>query len=112
MCAKEFGKKVHWDLWGPASVKSLGGKLYATVHKDNATHSVKPYFEAKKSKTFSSYKHNEAWIVNHGGKPISYTCFDQGGEFLSNAFIQHLKEKGTQHELTVHDSPAQNGVSE
>ena len=82
------------------------------VCKDNTTCSVKPYFQAKKSETFSLYKHDEAWIVNHGGKPISYACFDRGGEFLSNEFIQHLKAKGTQHELTVHDSPVQNGVSE
>ena len=24
-------ERVHWDLWGPASVKSLGRKSYATV---------------------------------------------------------------------------------
>jgi hypothetical protein len=24
-----FGKHVHWNLWGPASTKSLGGKYYA-----------------------------------------------------------------------------------
>ena len=24
-CAKEFGGRVHWDLWGPASVNSLRG---------------------------------------------------------------------------------------
>ena len=25
--ATDFGERVHWDLWGPASVKSLGRKL-------------------------------------------------------------------------------------
>ena len=103
-CAKEFGERVHWDLWGPTSVKSLGGKSYTTVHKDDATWTVKPYFLAKKSKTFNLYKQDKAWILNHGGRPTSYTRFDCGGEFMSNEFYQHLKSKGTQHELTVHDS--------
>ena len=110
--ASDFGERVHWDLWGPASVKSLGGKSYAAVRKDDATRMVKPYFLAKKSETFSHYKEDEAWILNHGGKATSYARFDRGGEFLSNEFTQHLKQRGTQRELTVHDSPPQNGVSE
>ena len=73
---------------------------------------VKPYFLAKKSETFSRYKEDEAWILNHGGKAASYARFDRGGEFLSNEFAQHLKQRGMQRELTVHDSPPQNGISE
>ena len=38
--------------------------------------------------------------------------FNCGGEFLSNKFAQHFKQRGTQRELTVHDSPPQNGVLE
>ena len=34
--------------------------------------------------------------------------FDCGGEFLSNKFAQHFKQRGTQRELTVHNSPPQN----
>ena len=90
MHAKEFGERVHWDLWAPTSVKSLGGKLYAAVHKDDVTRTVKPYFLAKKSKTFNSYNQDKAWILNHGGRPTSYTHFDCGGEFN-----QHLKSKGS-----------------
>ena len=82
------------------------------MRKDDATHMVKPYFLAKKSKTFSRYKEDEAWILNHGGKATSYAHFDCGGEFLSNEFAQHLKQRGTQRELTIHDSLPQNGVSE
>ena len=35
-----------------------------------------------------------------------------GGEFISKAFQKHLDENGTIHELTVHHSPSQNGISE
>jgi hypothetical protein len=37
---------------------------------------------------------------------------DRGGKFMSKEFIKHHEEKGTQRELTVYDSPPQNGVSE
>lgn len=112
MCTNDFGERVHWDLWGPASVKSLGGKSYVAIRKDDATRMVKPYFLVKKSETFQSYKEDKAWILNHGGKATSYARFDHGGEFLSNEFMHHLKCKGTQRELTIHDSPPQNGILE
>ena len=105
-------ERVHWDLWRPVSVKSLGRKSYTAVQKDDATCMVKPYFLAKKSETFSHYKEDESWILNHSGQAISYACFNCGGKFLSNEFAQHLKQRGTQHNLTVYDSLPQNRVSE
>ena len=97
-----MGIHIHEEPW----------RSYAAVCKDNVTQTVKPYFLAKKSKTFNSYKQDEAWILNYRGRPTSYAGFDHGGEFMSNEFNQHLKSKGTQCELTIHDSLPQNGVSE
>ena len=37
---------------------------------------------------------------------------DRGGEYLNEAFITFLDEKGTAQKLTVHDTPEQNGVAE
>jgi hypothetical protein len=37
---------------------------------------------------------------------------DQGGEYLGKEFILHLKSKGTEQKLTVHDTPQHNGVAE
>ena len=33
--AEKFGKRVHWDLWGPASVKSLNGNQYVAAQIDD-----------------------------------------------------------------------------
>jgi hypothetical protein len=35
--ATKYGKWVHWDLWDPASVKSLSGNYYVAAHIDNHT---------------------------------------------------------------------------
>ena len=53
---------------------------------------------------------DEAWILNHGRKATSYARFSHGGEFLSKEFTQHLKQRGMQCKLIIHDSPPQNGV--
>lgn len=110
--AENYGERVHWDLWGPATVKSLGGKSYAAARKDDATREVNIYFQEKKSETFETYKKDEAWIRTQKGNPIKWARMDRGGEFMSKEFIKHHEEQGTQRELTVHDSPPQNGVSE
>lgn len=32
--ATKYGERVHWDLWGPASVKSLNGHSYVAARID------------------------------------------------------------------------------
>ena len=41
---EKFGERVHWDLWGPATVKSLNGNSYVAACIDNATCESKLYF--------------------------------------------------------------------
>jgi hypothetical protein len=110
--ADNYGKCVHWDLWGPSSVKSLGGKSYAAARKDDTTREAKVYFQVKKSETLETYKKDEAWILTHKGNPIKWARMDQGGELMNKEFIAHHEKMETQRELTIHDSPPQNGVSE
>ena len=35
--ATNYRECMHWDLWGPASVKSLNGNSYVAAQIDNAT---------------------------------------------------------------------------
>jgi hypothetical protein len=42
--SQKFGERVHWDLWGPASVKSLNGHYYIAARIDDATREMTPYF--------------------------------------------------------------------
>ena len=110
--AKKYGKRVHQDLWGPASVKSLNGHYYVAARIDDATRETTLYFQEKKSETVNSYKKDEALIGTQSGTRIKSVCCDRGGEFMSKQIIQHQDAKGTVQELTVHDSPPQNGTAE
>ena len=66
-CASEYGECVHWDLWGPAVVKSLSGNLYVATCIDDASCKTALYFEMKKSQTINSYKCDEALIEMQTG---------------------------------------------
>lgn len=79
---------------------------------DDNTRETKLYFQLKKSETIDSYKRDEAYIETQSRNHIKFSRSDRGGEFLSKELIQHQDDKGTQRELTVHDSPPQNGSAE
>ena len=87
--AEKFGKQVHWDLWGPATDKSLNTNSYMAAHIDDATCESKLYFQDKKSQTFDSYKLDKVYIETQTGHQIKVVRLDQGGEFLSDAMVNH-----------------------
>ena len=60
--AIKYGEQVHWDLWGPASIKSINGHYYVAALIDNATWEMMLYFQEKKSKTLKSYKRMKCWL--------------------------------------------------
>ena len=65
-----------------------------------------------KSEVLEKFKEFEVTTTNAAGRAIGTLRTDNGGEYLSSAFQNYLKEKGIRHELTVPHSPQQNGVSE
>ena len=75
-CATKYRERVHWDLWGPASVRSLSGNSYVAVCIDDATCETMLYFQVKKSQTIDSYKHDEALIETQTGNCIKVACSD------------------------------------
>jgi hypothetical protein len=110
--AEKFGEQVHWDLWGPASVKSMNGHYYMAAQIDDATRQTKLYFQDKKSQTFNLYKKDEAYIETQTGNYIKTSHANRGGEFMLKELLDHQDMKGTKREFMVHDSLPQNGVSE
>jgi hypothetical protein len=62
--------------------------------------------------TLDQYKAYEAWLKTQYGVSIKVFHSDRGGEFMSNAFSEHLQKAGTIRRLTMHDTPEYNGVAE
>jgi hypothetical protein len=92
--------------------QSYNGKEYFVSFTDD--HNRRTYLVpmASKSDVFGCYKQYEAWAETQHGTKIKHLKMDRGGEYLSDAFTNHLKSKGTVWSLTVHDTPEENGVSE
>ena len=74
--ATQYGKCVHWDLWGPASARSLSGNLYCATCIDDHSHETSLYFQPNKSDTIKSYKWDEALIKTHSGNRIKFSRSD------------------------------------
>ena len=73
-CTSEYGEHIHWDLWGPATVRSLSGNLYVAACIDDAYCKSMLYFQVKKSQTIDSYKHDEVLIKTQTGNQIKVSC--------------------------------------
>ena len=59
---KAYSDKVVADVWGPAPMKSIGGKEYYLLLKDLFSHEEHIYFLKHKSEVFNHYKKYEAWL--------------------------------------------------
>jgi hypothetical protein len=111
--ALTYGELVHMDLWGPAQTVSLGGCKYYISFTDDCTRQTRLEFLKQKSEALTAFKAYEAWVeCQLPGVRIWKVHSDRGGEYLSAEFDRHLREQGIEWQLTVHDSPQQNGVAE
>jgi len=110
--ATKFGDEVYSDLWGPAPVETKGGRKYYVTFTDDMSWLTHLYLLRLKSEAFEAYKQYEAWCMTHLDVAIKILHSDCGGEYLDKGFILYLKSKGTEQKLTMHDTPAHNGVAE
>ena len=110
--ASVFGGEMHTNLWEPALMVSLGGRQYYISFTDNHSQFTMLTILRTKSQTFDAYKAFAAWAKTQHGAKIKCLCSDRSGEYLGKAFSNFLRERGTKHWLTTHDTPQHNGVTE
>lgn len=61
---------------------------------------------------FEKFIEWKASVENSSGKKLKTLRTDNGGEYTSTEFDNYLKKEGINHELTVPNTPEQNGVAE
>jgi transposase InsO family protein len=110
--ATKFGEEIHSDVWGPAPVSTIHGRLYYVTFIDDHSRLTHIYILKKKDQAFEAYQDFEAWMKAQKDTVIKTLHSDRGGEYLSDAFSEHLAKAGTVRNLTVHDTPEHNGVAE
>ena len=105
------GQLIHSDLCGPIS-ESIGGSKYFVTFIDDFTRWVKIYFLRENKEAMVKFKEFEAEVLNQWESQIQMLRTDRGGEYMSKECKDFLKSKGIRHEMTVRDTPEQNGVAE
>jgi transposase InsO family protein len=96
---------VHIDLWGPTTVVSSGGAKYFLTCYDDFTRKINLTFLKAKSEAFVAMKQYIAKVDN----VIKTIRSDNGGEFTSKQWEQHMLQQGIQHVKVPPDAHAQNG---
>ena len=70
------------------------------------------FFLKSKDEEFNAFKAYLTWAERQTNTKLKCKRTDWGGEFLSNEQKQYLKENGIEHQMSMPDSPQQNGWAE
>ena len=103
---------IHTDVCGKIESKSLSGAEYFVTFIDDKSRYVWAFTLKRKSEVFQKFVEWQAMVEKSSGLEIKKIRSDNGGEYTSKEFEEHLKSFGTQHELTIPKTPQQNGVAE
>ncbi len=109
--AKEKLELVHTDVWGLASVSSIGGKQYFVTFIDDHSRKVWVYFLRHKSDVFEAFKKWKAMVENETGLKIKKLRSDNGGEYEDNEFKKFCYQNGIKFIRTVPGTLQQNGTA-
>ena len=108
--AKSTLEFVHLDLEGPIEPASKEGYRWILGCTDDYSGIIRPYFMRNKSDTLEAFKMFIADTRPYGN--IKRVRLDNGGEFISNAFKNYLRENKIKPEFSAPHSPHQNGTAE
>ncbi|KAM1999944.1 hypothetical protein ACFX16_007308 [Malus domestica] len=110
--ATEILGLIHTDVCGPMSTTSRGGFSYYITFTDDHSRFSYVYLMKYKSESFERFKEFKNEVEKQTGKQIKTLRSDRGGEYLSNEFLDYLKECGIVSQWTPPGTPQHNGVSE
>jgi transposase InsO family protein len=104
---------LHMDLFGPARVRSVGGKWYVLVVVDDYSSYAWVFFLEDKSETFGFVRDLIVRLKNERhGNAIRAICSDNGSEFKNSRFDAFCHDLGLEHQYSTPFVPPQNGVVE
>ncbi|GJU76738.1 retrotransposon protein, putative, ty1-copia subclass [Tanacetum coccineum] len=110
--AKDLLGLIHTDVCGPFKIMSRQGANYFVTFTNDFSRYGYVYLLKHKHEVFETFKVFQKEVENQLGKTIKLLRSDRGGEYMSQEFLDHLKD----HEIIAHRTPSytpqHNGVSE
>ncbi|GJT66412.1 retrotransposon protein, putative, ty1-copia subclass [Tanacetum coccineum] len=102
---------IHTDVCGPFRIVSRQGASYFVTFTDDFSRYGYVYLLKHKNEVFETFKVFQKEVENQLGKTIKSLRSDCGGEYMSQEFLDHLKEHGIIAHRTPPYTPQNNGVS-
>ena len=91
---------IHTDVCSKIAPSSLGGPNYFLTFIDEATKFTWVHFLKTNDEVFTKYKEWEVFVEKQFDRNVKIIHSDNGGEYISNVFENHLKTEGIKHEHT------------
>nr|GFB11385.1 hypothetical protein [Tanacetum cinerariifolium] len=110
--AKDLLELIHTDVCGLFKTMSRQGASYFITFTDDFSRYGYVYLLKHKHKVFETFRVFQKEVENQLGKIIKSPCFDCEGEYMSQEFLDHLKDHGIIAHRTPPYTPHHNGVSE
>ncbi|GKA46042.1 retrotransposon protein, putative, ty1-copia subclass [Tanacetum coccineum] len=111
--AKDLLGLIHTDcLCRNLNSMSRQGASYFVTFTDDFSRYGYVYLLKHKHEVFETFKVFQKEVENQLGKTIKSLRSDRGGEYMSQEFLDHLKEHGIIAHRTPPYTPQNNGVSE
>nr|GEY44624.1 hypothetical protein [Tanacetum cinerariifolium] len=110
--AKDLLGLIHTDVCGPFKIVSRQGASYFVTFTDDFSRYGYVYLLKHKHEVFETFKVFQKEVENHHRKTIKSLHSDCGGKYMSQEFLDHLKEHGIIAHRTPPYTPQNNEVSE
>ncbi|GJU56616.1 retrotransposon protein, putative, ty1-copia subclass [Tanacetum coccineum] len=110
--AKDLLGLIHTDVCGPFRTVSRQGASYFVTFIDDFSRYGYVCLLKHKHEVFETFKVFQKEVENQLRKTIKSTRSDRGGEYMSQEFLDHLKEHGIIAHRTPPYTPQHNDVSE
>ncbi|GJX42892.1 retrotransposon protein, putative, ty1-copia subclass [Tanacetum coccineum] len=107
--AKDLLGLIHTDVCGPFKITSRQGANYFVTFTDDFSRYGYVYLLKHKHEVFETFKVFQKEVENQLGKTIKLLRSDRGGEYMSQEFLDHLKDHGIIAHRTPPYTPQHNG---
>jgi len=103
---------VYLDVCGCISPTSIGGSMYFLTFTDDFSGKTWIYVLKEKKEVLSKFKEFKNLVEKQSECKLKCLRTDMRGEYISRDCDDYCKENGIVHQLTMSQTPQQNGVSE
>ncbi|GJU28939.1 retrotransposon protein, putative, ty1-copia subclass [Tanacetum coccineum] len=110
--AKDLLGLIHTDVCGPFRIVSKQGASYFVTFTDEFSRYGYVCLFKHKHEVFETFKVFQKEVENQLGKTIKLLRSDRGGEYMSQEFLDHLKDHVIIAHRTPLYTPQHNGVFE